>query len=204
MTPKAGLLSHLSVAVCIMVVLAAWSPSDGQPGLHRLYDPNGFFSIALPADWQVADPAISETMFGGFHNLLRGYRVLSKWAADSVPDAPAGSPIVLMVVALDLPEQETPAQVGRTVKSRLSANWVVTRERPARIAGRDAYTVNCRTQNTGSIVHMMMAYFTVGRTAFVAVGSMYGEEAAIQRHFATISRILDTFQPGATRSRATQ
>jgi hypothetical protein len=42
---------------------------------------------------------------------------------------------------------------------------------------------------------MLMAYFTVGNTAYLVIGAAPNDPQTSQRSFAQISRILETFRP---------
>jgi hypothetical protein len=170
-------------------------PAAAQPGLSRVADPRGLFSIGLPADWRVADTEISGTVFAGLQRSGLADHVLSRLAAHSAPDDPAG-PAILLVIALDNPVPA--AAFGQNLRRGGPEGWTVTNKGPARIAGRDAYYVYLATQRGASGIYMVIAYFKVGTTGFAVIGATYNQPAAIQKHFATISRILETFRPGVS------
>jgi hypothetical protein len=188
-------IQPIACALCLVAALAVPWRAEGQPASHRVFDANRLFSIALPADWQVADSAVSDAMFAGVQKSRLAERIVSKFAAHSALDDPVG-PAILAAIAFDLPVEVEAAAFGTAFRDRAPSNWTVTGSGPARIAGRDAYYIYFITQPAGRAFYGVMIYFPVGRTGFLVIGSTYNEPAAIQKHFATISRALETFRPG--------
>jgi hypothetical protein len=137
---------------------------------------------------------MSDVLFQGLRTSGAGPYVTSTLAAHSVDEAgPLG---VLAVAALDLPRRISPAEFAAGVKEFVPAQWSITQEGRATIAGRDAHYIYFAATEREFALYMVMAYFNVGRMGFLVIGGTLNEPGAIRKHFSTISRVLETFHPG--------
>ena len=186
---------HPLSGVCAAVLIAAClAPAAAQSGLHPVSDPKGLFSISIPSDWSVANSRMSDAVFHGLRSSAVGQNVVSTLAAHSGM-GDTGVPAILAVAAVDLPERVPPAAFAEAVKDKMPSGWEVTQDGRASIAGRDAHYLYFIMHQTDYALYMVMAYFNVGRTGFLAVGGTLNEPESIRKHFATISQILETFRP---------
>lgn len=190
--------ARLLAGLCVALLATALPPSAGaQSGWRPVADPKGLFTIRLPSGWQVADSNLSDVVFRGLKASAAGQYVVSTLAAHSPTDDAQGMGI-LAVAAVGLPRRVSPAEFGAQFKAEAPSWWSVTQEGSAHIAGRDAYYLYFVMTQKGITLYMVIAYFTVGRTGFLVMGGTVNDPAAIQKHFATISKILETFQPSAS------
>jgi hypothetical protein len=188
-----GLNRWLSIC-CAAVLLVTSVPSAGaQSSFQPVSDQKGLFSIGLPSDWQIASHEMSDTVFQRLRGGPMAGNVISTLAAHNLGDL--HSLAILAVVAMDLPQVVSPSAFGGIARSSFPSNWTMTQDGRATIAGRDAYYVYFVMNEHETGLYMVMSYFPVGRTGFLVVGGTINEPAAIQRNFATISRILETFRP---------
>jgi hypothetical protein len=180
-----------------MVILAASvAPVGAQSGFQTVTDPKGLFSIGLPPDWRVAGHEMSDAVFQRLRSSQMAGSVISTLAAhSSLGDIHALG--ILAVVAMDIPQRLSPSEFGEIARTGFPSNWTMTQDGRATIAGRDAYYVYFIMNEHATGLYMVLSYFPVGRTGFLVVGGTLNEPAAIQRNFATISRILETFRPSA-------
>lgn len=176
-----------------MLLVASVSPAGAQSGFQPVADPKGLFSIGLPSDWQVAGDEMSDTVFERLRASAMASHVISTLAAHSLGGI--NSLAILAVIALDLPQRVSASDFGGIARNSFPANWTITQDGRATIAGRDAYYVYFVMNEHAMGLYMVMSYIPVGRTGFLVVGGTLNEPAAIQRNFATISRILETFRP---------
>jgi len=176
-----------------MLLAASVPPARAQPGFQPVADPKGLFSISLPSDWQVADNAMSDAVFQRLRGSQMAGNVISTLAAHNLGDI--HSLAILAVIAVGLPQRVSPAEFGGIARTGFPANWTMTQDGRATIAGRDAYYVYFVMNEHDTGLYMVLSYFLVGRTGFLVVGGTFNDPAAIQRNFATISRILETFRP---------
>ena len=183
----------LGTYCAIMLLAASVSPAGAQSGFQPAADPKGLFSISLPSDWQVAGDEMSDTVFERLRASAMASHVISTLAAHSLGDI--NSLAILAVIALDLPQRVSASDFGGIARNSFPANWTITQDGRATIAGRDAYYVYFVMNEHAMGLYMVMSYIPVGRTGFLVVGGTLNEPAAIQRNFATISRILETFRP---------
>ena len=190
-----GLLRLLTSLLCV-VLLAATTPAWSQP-LQVVSDPRGLFSIGLPPEWTVANSQMTDMVFSGLEKTDISRRIVSKLAAHSAVDDHS-APAILAVAAVDLPERISAAQFGQAFRAASPADWTVTQDGPATIAGRDAYYIYFTMHRTSLSLYMVMAYFTVGRMGFLVIGGTLNDPEPIRRHFAVISQILETFHPAAS------
>ena len=187
---------------CVIVLLVASVPPAGaQSGFQPVSDPKGLFSISLPSDWQLASHEMSDAVFQRLRGSALAGNVISTLAAHNLGDI--HSLAILAVVAMDLPQRVSPAEFGEMARTEFPPNWAMTQDGRATIAGRDAYYVYFVMNERETGLYMVMSYFPVGRTGFLVVGGTINDPAAIQRNFATISRILETFRPSPTLSGST-
>ena len=179
---------------CCAVVLLVGSvvPADAQTGFRSVSDAKGLFSISLPADWQVANNEVTDAVFDGVRRSPLASHVLSTLAAHSVGDLDTLA--ILAVIALDLPHHVPASEFAGIARSAFPPEWTITQDGRATIAGRDAYYVYYTMKEHGMGLYMVMSYFPIGRAGFLVVGGTLNEPAAIQRNFATISRMLETFR----------
>lgn len=187
---------YLSGCCALVILIASVVPAGAQSGFQTVTDSKGLFSIALPTDWRVAGSEFSDTVFQGLQGSQMGGSVISTLAAHSNFNEPE-SLAILAVVALDIPQRVPPAAFGEYVRAGFPSNWTMTQDGRATIAGREAYYVYFVMNQRGTPLYMVMSYFPVGRTGFLVAGGTLNEPSAIQRNFATISRILETFRPSA-------
>lgn len=179
------------------MILAAWvAPAGAQSGFHTVTDAKGLFSISLPPDWQVAGHELSDAVFQRLRSSQMAATVLSTLAAhNGLGDVHSLG--ILAVVAMEGPQRLSPSEFGQIARTGFPPNWTMTQDGRATIAGRDAYYVYFIMNEQATGLYMVLSYFPVGRTGFLVVGGTLNEPAAIQRNFATISRILETFRPSA-------
>lgn len=182
-------------ALCVLVLVAAClGPAGAQStGMQPVTDAKGLFTISIPSDWRVATSRMSDVLFQGLRTSGAGQYVTSTLAAHSLDEAgPLG---VLAVAALDLPRRISPGEFAEGVKEFVPAQWSITQEGRATIAGRDAHYIYFAATEHEFALYMVMAYFNVGRMGFLVIGGTMNEPGAIRKHFATISRVLETFHP---------
>ena len=188
-----GLSRWLSLGCAVMLLVTSVPSAGAQSSFQPVSDPKGLFSIALPSGWQVAGHEMSDTVFQRLRSGPMAGNVVSTLAAHNLSDL--HSLAILAVVAMDLPQRVSPTEFGGIARSSFPSNWTMTRDGRATIAGRDAYYVYFVMTEHDLGLYMVMSYFPVGRTGFLVVGGTINEPAAIQRNFATISSILETFRP---------
>ncbi len=192
----ARLLAGLGAAALVSALIA---PAGAQSGLRQVSDGKGLFAISIPSDWAVAGNRMSDTVFRGLRTSAMGQNVVSTLAAHSLGEGNSVGAI-LAVAAVDLPRRVSSAEFGAAARGELPAAWTVTQDGRATIAGRDAHYLYfiMHESDYAPALYMVMAYFAVGRMGFVVVGGTLNEPESIRTHFATISRILETFRPSHT------
>lgn len=184
--------------ICVVVLVATLlRPAGAQPGWQPVADPKGLFTLRLPSDWKIADSELSAVVFRGLRASATGKYVISTLAAHG-PSNDADGAGILAVAAVGLPRRVSPAQFGEQFKAEAPSSWSVTQEGSAHIAGRDAYYLYFVMTAKGVTLYMVIAYFTVGQTGFLVMGGTLNDPVAIRKHFATISKILETFRPSAS------
>ncbi len=183
------------IGICAAVLVAALiAPAGAQAGLRPVSDGKGLFTISIPSDWSAAGDRMSDTVFHGLRTSALGRNVVSTLAAHSGGEG-GSAPGILAVAAVDLPRPVSPAAFGEVAKQELPPAWTVTQDGRATIAGRDAHYLYFIMHESDYSLYLVMAYFTVGRMGFLVVGGTLNEPDSIRTHFATISRILETFRP---------
>lgn len=188
-------LRPFGVCCALVLVAACFVPASAQSGMQPVTDPRGLFTIDIPSDWRVAGSRMSDGVFRGLRTSAVGQNVISTLAAHSLGDD--GAPAILAVAAVALPQRVPPAAFGEIVKQQVPSGWTITQDGRATIAGRDAHYLYFIMHETEYALYMVMAYFNVGQTGFLVVGGTLNEPGPIRKHFATISRILETFHPSA-------
>jgi hypothetical protein len=190
---RMGLYRWLRICCAVMLLVMSVPSAGAQPSLQPVSDPKGLFSIGLPSDWQIAGHDLSDLVFQRLRSGPMAGNVISTLAAHNLGDI--HSLASLAVVAMDLPQPVSSSAFGGIARSSFPSNWTMTQDGRATIAGRDAYYVYFVMNERETGLYMVMSYFPVGRTGFLVVGGTINEPAAIQRNFATISSILETFRP---------
>ncbi|HYM90602.1 MAG TPA: hypothetical protein VEW91_03080 [bacterium] len=191
-------IARLLAGPCVVLLVAALlRPAGAQPGWQPVADPKGLFSLRLPSDWKIADSELSAVVFRGLRSSAAGRYLLSTLAAHG-PSSDADGMGILAVAAMGLPRRVSPAEFGEQFKAEAPSWWAVTQEGSAHIAGRDAYYLYFVMTQKGITLYMVVAYFTVGQTGFLVMGGTLNDPVAIRKHFATISKILETFRPSAS------
>lgn len=191
-------IARLLAGPCVvLLVTALLRPAGAQPGWQPVEDPKGLFTLRLPSDWKIADSELSAVVFRGLRGSAAGQYVISTLAAHG-PSNDADGAGLLAVAAVGLPRRISPAAFGAQFKAEAPSGWIVTQEGSAHIAGRDAYYLYFVMAAKGVSLYMVIAYFTVGRTGFLVMGGTLNDPVAIRKHFATISKILETFRPSAS------
>jgi hypothetical protein len=189
--------ARLLAGLCIALLVASpLTPAGAQSGWTSVGDPRGLFTIRLPSDWKIADSELSNVVFHGLRSSAAGQYLVSTLAAQS-PAQNADGMGILAVAAMSLPRRVAPAEFGAQFKQDAPTSWTVQQEGQAHIAGRDAYYVYFVMTAKNVALYMVIAYFTVGQTGFLVMGGTANDQVAIRKHFTTISKILETFQPSA-------
>jgi hypothetical protein len=172
--------------VCIGIVGATAAGAAPPPTSHVVKDPGNRFTIAIPVDWNV------HTSTGG----------RAPAVAALSPPAPGQLSDSVDVIAQDLPIALSPQGCAGEVAQimRLTIHeWTTLHEGPATLAGLPAYSRSYTWRTgTGQDRRSVQTCVTMGRRAFVIVGTTANAEADIQEHLAKLEQIMATFRPNAT------
>jgi len=168
-------------AVATATVIASGLASGAT--LRTVRDPKNRFTIAIPSTWSVQTSTAS-----------RAPAVAAK------APAPAGHlPDSLDVITQDLSAQITPAAClseATTVMRFSIHNWTTLHEGATTLAGMKGYSRSYvwRSAN-GAQRRTVQTCVTLGRRAFVLVGTSENTPAAASHDLVQIEQIMQTFRP---------
>ncbi len=178
--------------VCIGIVGATGAGAAPPAASHVVKDPENRFTIAIPADWNV------HTSTGG----------RSPAVAAISPPAPGQLSDSVDVIAQDLPIALSPqgcaGQVAQIMRFTIH-EWTTLHEGPATLAGLPAYSRSYTWRTSaGQDRRSVQTCVTMGRRAFVIVGTTANAQGDIQEHLAKLDQIMATFRPNAMNLPETQ
>lgn len=169
--------------LCIAFVGAAAEGAASQPASHVIKDPQNRFTIAVPADWNV------QTSTGA-----RSPAVTAKAPAVSgqLPDS-------VDVITQDLPTAISPqgcASEAAQVMRFTIHQWTTLHEGPATLAGLPAYSrLYTWRASVGQVRRSLQTCVTMGRRAFVVVGTTANTQGSVQQDLSRLQQIMGTFRP---------
>jgi len=170
----------LLAALAIVPSVVSLGPAQSED-LRPVGDPQHRFTISIPVTWHVrtsnGDPAVS---------------ALSPAPAGEMPDS-------LEVITRDLLSPISPEACVDTVE-RLMRFWIhnfTTLEKgPDEIAGLQAYSHSYAWHTQAGVSRQShQVCVTLGRRAFVLIGSTTNTPEHIAEHLSAIERIMETFRP---------
>jgi DcrB len=185
MTRTVGIwLSMMCIGIVCATAATAASTAP-PPTSHVVKDPGNRFTITVPADWNV------QTSSGG---RTPAVSAISPPASGQLSDS-------VDVIAQDLPIALSPqgcaGEVAQIMRFTIH-EWTTLQEGPATLAGLPAYSrsYTWRTR-TGQDRRSVQTCVTMGRRAFVIVGTTANTQSDIQEHLARLEQIMATFRPNA-------
>ncbi len=169
--------------MCIGIVGATAAGAASSPAPHIVKDPGNRFTIAIPADWNV------QTSTGG---RTPAVAAISPPATGQLSDS-------VDVIAQDLPIALSPqgcaGQVAQIMRFTIH-EWTTLHEGPATLAGLPAYSRSYTWRTSaGQDRRSVQTCVTMGRRAFVIVGTTANTQGDIQEHLARLEQIMETFRP---------
>jgi hypothetical protein len=167
------------VAVLFAALLPPWAARSA--GMQYVSDVKERFSIGFPAGWKVITGRSDAPAVQGL---------------DPRSDPPY---LNVNVVIEALSQPISPAEYARTSKRIMAVifhEFAVLQEGPARIARRESYyRYYTWRSSTGSLLHQVQAYFTVGRRGFILTGTTANDPRRIRKDVPVIGQIFETFTP---------
>jgi hypothetical protein len=169
--------------LCIALVGAAAEGAAPPPASHVVKDPQNRFTIAVPADWHI------QTSTGA-----------RSPAVDAKAPAVSGQlPDSVDVITQDLPTAITPqgcaGQAAQVMRFTIH-QWTTLHEGPATLAGLPAYSRSYTWRaSVGQVRRSIQTCVTMGRRAFVVVGTTANTQAGIQQDLPRLQQIMETFRP---------
>jgi hypothetical protein len=111
------------------------------------------------------------------------------------------------VITQDLPTAITPqgcaGQAAQVMRFTIH-QWTTLHEGPATLAGLPAYSRSYTWRaSVGQVRRSIQTCVTMGRRAFVVVGTTANTQAGIQQDLPRLQQIMDTFRPNTTNLPAT-
>jgi hypothetical protein len=169
------------LALAMATVIASGFASAAT--LRTVRDPKNRFTIAIPSTWNVQTSTAS-----------RAPAVAAK------APTPAGHlPDSLDVITQDLSAPITPAvclSEATTVMRFSIHNWTTLHEGPTTLAGMKGYSRSYVWRAaTGAQRRSVQTCVTLGRRAFVLVGTTENTPAAASHDLVQIEQIMQTFRP---------
>ena len=171
----------------IGMVVAATLAVGSAPGLATelelvtVQDSAGRFLIAVPSTWRVD-------------------RSLKDRALSAKSPEPGPAPDTLEVFVRDTPVAMSPAACGSQIAwvMRMTiGSWTTVSEGPDTIGGLAAFTREYTWRlKTGEERHSIQTCVTVGRRAFVIIGTTENSPLRRARILPELSRMIATFRPG--------
>jgi len=180
----AARLALLAVACLGGLLIAGVASGDEPLPMQTVRDPQGRFTIDLPAAWQVVtsyrDPAV---------------------AAKS-PAQSGDLPDTVTVIVRDLPFAISPENCARQVAQLMRLmihRWETVSEGAVTFSGLAAYsrTYTWRTK-TGEDRRSVQTCAVMGRRAFVLIGTTMNTPDRVNDDLPKIVRIMSTFRPVAS------
>lgn len=172
--------------VCTVLVGAAAEGAAPPLASQVVKDPQNRFAIAVPADWSV------QTSTGA-----RSPAVTAK-----APAVQGQLPDSVDVIAQDLPTAISPqgcAGEAAQVMRFTIHQWTTLNEGPAMLAGLPAYSRSYTWRaSVGQVRRSIQTCVTMGRRAFVVVGTTANTQGSIQQDLPRLQRIMGTFRPNTT------
>lgn len=198
MTRRSSVLPALVLSMLTASVLAASaagaaappavpvaSPAAASPQVV-VKDPENRFTIMVPASWAVHTSTSSRAP-----------------AVSAKAPAPSGQlPDSVDVITQDLPTALNPADCGDKMAQVMRFTihrWTTLREGVVTFAGMPAYSraYTWRT-STGQDRRSEQTCVTIGRRAFVVVGTTANDQRGVQQELPQLQRIIGTFHPNTT------
>jgi hypothetical protein len=178
--------------MCLGIAGAAAANAAPPPISHVVKDPQNRFTIAIPADWNV------QTSTGG---RTPAVAAVSPPATGQLSDS-------VDVIAQDLPVALSPqgcaGQVAQIMRFTIH-EWTTLHEGPATLAGLPAYSRSYTWRTSaGQDRRSIQTCVTMGRRAFVIVGTTANTQGDIQEHLAKLEQIMETFRPNTRNLPETQ
>jgi hypothetical protein len=162
---------------------AAATPATIVPSLKVVTDPQHRFTIAIPSNWLVKTSTDSRSA---------AVSANSPAAAGSLSDS-------VDVVIQDFDYAISPQSClgdAATVMRFTIHSWTTLHEGPATLAGMPAYSRVYRWRTaSGQPRRSIQTCVTVGRRAFVVVGTTDDTTAAVNQRFPVIQQIIASFRP---------
>jgi len=178
--------------MCIGILGATAAGAAPPPTAHVVKDPENRFTITIPADWNVQTSTSGRT------------------PAVSAKSPPASGHLSdsVDVIAQDLPIALSPkgcaGEVAQIMRFTIH-EWTTLHEGPATLAGLPAYSRSYTWRTSaGQDRRSVQTCVTMGRRAFVIVGTTANTQGDIQEHLAKLEQIMATFRPNAMNLPETQ
>jgi DcrB len=171
--------------MCIGIVCATAAGAPSPPASHVVKDPGNRFTITVPADWNV------QTSSGGRSPAVAA---MSPPASGQLSDS-------VDVIAQDLPIALSPqgcaGEIAQIMRFTIH-EWTTLHEGPVTLAGLPAYSrsYTWRTK-TGQDRRSVQTCVTMGRRAFVIVGTTANTQSDMEEHLDRLEQIMATFRPNA-------
>jgi|GEM_PF-990406 len=187
----AGTLAQLQLgSAAVSPVPAGGTSATQTANLRTVDDPKHRFTIAVPATWHVqtstGDPAVVAS---------------SPAPAGKLPDS-------VDVIVRDMPMQLTPEgcvkEAGRVLVYAIHS-YTTLSQGPETIGTLPAYTHTYAWHTkTGEARRSLQVCTTIGRRAFVMIGTTNDSPEAVRQTMPVLTRIIETFRPAAAQPEVEQ
>lgn len=189
-------LRRLVGGFCIVTLwVATGAPAGAQRETKSVSDPDGRYTISLPADWQTM------TLGGGGSTTTRDITsALTPLGGgfSMVVAAPGGDqPVYLGILAMTMPEQIDPLTFKDAFgKSRRMDDYSLIQEGSMTLAGLPAYYQYFTWRSgSGSNDYSVVVVASAGRVLYFILGGTHNDAAHVQRDIPVLVRVINTFRP---------
>jgi hypothetical protein len=193
---KTPMRARLARAACCSLLLAAFAiPAGAASGMRPVTDPTGRYTISFPSSWEVV--SMNATPVAGQIVSQLGKNFMSMLMAID-PGRSSDTPTLLMVMGVPLETAISPRTFGMITGESMDNKidkYSLVKEGTATIAKHPAFYRYFTMQEKGEELYAVMVYFTVDKTGYMIIGLTPNQPETVQKSFADISRILETFRP---------
>ena len=184
-------IANLCMSIVGVTLFAATATAAAPQPAHAVKDPESRFTIVVPVDWKVQTSTSSRAP---------AVSAKSPAASGQLPDS-------VDVITQDLPTAITPqgcAGAAAQVMRFTIHHWTTLSEGSATLAGLPAYSrlYTWRT-STGQDRRSVQTCVTLGRRAFVVVGTTANTQSTVRQGLPKVEQIMATFRPNTANLPAT-
>lgn len=177
MTRACGLAALLCM---ILAWTAVEAVAQASPLPQTITDAQGRFTMAFPADWEVATRAEGMIVLLGQGPVAAGSRPTVN--------------VVVEPLTEPMSAHDYAVAAERLVKATLH-NYKVIQESDATVLGRPVYYRYLTWEaNTGVKMYQLQLFLTDGQTGFVVTGSTIAQRERILHDMPLVQRIMQTFR----------